>query len=62
MSFSVYESRLVFGQDITELMDCIQTIKKLGWEPFGTPYPCNSPGNQGYGMMHMVVRKKDAKE
>lgn len=58
MNFSIYESRFVFGHNITDLMEGVELMKKDGWLPFGTPYPCTSPGNQGYGMMHLIVRDR----
>lgn len=58
MKFGVFESRMIFGPTIVELMEGVEAMKKDGWEPFGTPYPCNLPGARGYGMMHLVVRDR----
>jgi len=60
MKFSIFDTKIVFGSTFPALMEGVESVKKDGWEPFGTPYTTNLPGNYGYGMMQMVVKNRSS--
>lgn len=59
MNHKSFETRLIWGTTLSDCMNGVEAMKKDGWHPLGTPYPCHMPHLKGYGMMHLVIRDRE---
>jgi hypothetical protein len=56
MSYSILETKIVWGATFPDVMNGVQDVKKDGWKPLGMPTPLVI--DDVYGMMHMVYKDR----
>jgi hypothetical protein len=56
MTYKVLDTKIIFGSNITHLMEGVQIKIKEGWMPFGTPTPVSLTAAD-YGMMQIVAKE-----